>query len=197
VLVHLERNTLPIKLLVYIYILIVSACIGWDWSEDGNLSSSWCSGLLERLILSQPLNKFFSFYGTQCFVIVFVRSYHCSLSLARWIQSTPSPFVSQMSIIMYGCETWLLTLREERRPRVCENRVLRIFEPKRDEVTGEWRKLHNEELNDLYFSPHIVRVIKSRRKMGGACGVCGWEERRVQSFGGETWTKETTWETQA
>jgi hypothetical protein len=64
---------------------------------------------------------------------------------------------------MYGCETWSLTLREERRLRVFENRVLRkIFGPKRDEVTGEWRKLHHEELNVLY-SPNIVRVIKSRR----------------------------------
>jgi hypothetical protein len=55
-------------------------------------------------------------------------------------------------------------LREERRPRVFENRVLRrIFGPKRDEVTGDWRKLHNKELNDLYFSPNIVRVIKSSR----------------------------------
>jgi hypothetical protein len=57
------------------------------------------------------------------------------------------------------CETWSLTLREERRLRVFENRVLRILRPKREEVTGEWRKLHNEELNDLYSSPNIVRVI--------------------------------------
>ena len=53
-------------------------------------------------------------------------------------------------VILYGCETWSLTLKEERRPEVFENRVLRrIFGPKRDEVTGEWRKLHNEELSDL------------------------------------------------
>ena len=66
--------------------------------------------------------------------------------------------------VLYGCETWSITLREEHRLWVFENRVLRgIFGPKRDGVTGEWRKLHNEELNDLYCSPNIVRVIKSRR----------------------------------
>jgi hypothetical protein len=60
----------------------------------------------------------------------------------------------------YGCETWSLTLRKKRRLRVFENRVLRrIFGPKRDEVTGEWRKLHNEELHDLYTSTTIVRVV--------------------------------------
>jgi hypothetical protein len=67
-------------------------------------------------------------------------------------------------------------LREERRLRVFENRVLRrIFGPKRDEVTGEWRKLHNEEVNDLYSSPYVVRVIKSRRtrEIGGACSAYG------------------------
>ena len=65
---------------------------------------------------------------------------------------------------LYGCETWLLTLREKRRLSVFENRVQRgIFGFKRDEVTGEWRKLHNKELNELYCSPNIVRVIKPRR----------------------------------
>jgi hypothetical protein len=61
-------------------------------------------------------------------------------------------------------ETWSVTLREEQRPRVFEKRVLRrIFGPKRDEATGDWRRLHNEELNDLSSRPNIVRVIKSRR----------------------------------
>jgi hypothetical protein len=69
-------------------------------------------------------------------------------------------FSKSKNIVLYGCETWSLTLREERRLRVFENRVLRIFGHKRDEVTGEWRKLHNEELNGLYSLPNIVRVIK-------------------------------------
>ena len=65
---------------------------------------------------------------------------------------------------MYGCETWSLTLREETKLRVFENVVLRsIFGPRREKVTGEWRRMHNEELNDLYSSRNIVRVIKSRR----------------------------------
>ena len=68
-----------------------------------------------------------------------------------------------LSVVLYGCETWSLTLREERRLRVFENRALRrIFGPKRDEVTGEWRKLHTEKLNDQHSSPNIVRMIKSR-----------------------------------
>ena len=68
------------------------------------------------------------------------------------------------AVVFYGCETWSLTLREERKLMVYENMVLRrIFGRRRDEVTGEWRRLHNEELNGLYFSPNIVRLIKSRR----------------------------------
>ena len=68
-----------------------------------------------------------------------------------------------LPVVLYGCETWSLTLREERKLRVFENRVLRrVFGPRRDEVTGEWRKLHNE-LSDLYFLTNIVRVVKSSR----------------------------------
>jgi hypothetical protein len=69
-----------------------------------------------------------------------------------------------LPVVLYVCETWSLTLREEHRLRVSENRVLRkIFGPKRDEVMGEWRNLHNDELHDLYSSPSIIRIIKSRR----------------------------------
>jgi len=69
-----------------------------------------------------------------------------------------------LPVVLYGCETWSLTLREERRLRVFENRVVRkIFGPKKGEVTREWRKLHKEELNNVYFSPNIFRVIKTRR----------------------------------
>jgi hypothetical protein len=83
---------------------------------------------------------------------------------------------------LYGCETWFLTLREQHKLRVFENRVLRgIFGPKRGEVKGEWRKLHSGELHNLYSSPDIIRQIKSRRmrwaghvaRMGGGRKVYG------------------------
>jgi hypothetical protein len=90
-----------------------------------------------------------------------------------------------LSVVLYGCETWSLTLREEPRLRVFENRVLRrIFGRKMDEVIEEWRKVHNEELNDLYSSPSILQAIKSRMKLAG--NVTRMVERRVQGFGGET-----------
>jgi len=90
-------------------------------------------------------------------------------------------------------------MRGERRMRVFESRVLRrIFGSKRDEVTGEWRKQNNEELNVVHCSTNIVRVIKSRKKeMGGTCNACREQERRIQGFGVETGRKETTRETQA
>jgi hypothetical protein len=82
--------------------------------------------------------------------------------------------------VLYGHETWSLTLKEERRLRVWENRVLgRIFGLKRDEVTREWRKLHIEELNDLQSSPNIVRVIKSRRMGWEGHVVCIRERKGV------------------
>jgi hypothetical protein len=66
-------------------------------------------------------------------------------------------------VVLYGCETWSLTLREKHRLRVFEKRVLRrLFGPRRVEVAGEWRKLHNEELHDLYSSPSIIRIMRMR-----------------------------------
>ena len=88
-------------------------------------------------------------------------------------------------MLLCECKTWLLTLKEECRLRGFENRVLRrIFGPKRDEVTRKWRKVHNEELNDLYSSHSIVRVRISRRM--GSAGAYGRGERCIQGFGGES-----------
>ena len=87
---------------------------------------------------------------------------------------------------MYGCETWLLILREERKLRVSECMVLRrMFGPRSDELTGEWRRLHNKELNDLYSSPNFVRVIKSRRmRLVGHVARMGEERGRIDSWCG-------------
>jgi len=85
-----------------------------------------------------------------------------------------------LPVVLYGCETWSLTLREEHRLRVFDNRVLKkVFGPRRDEVTGEWRKLHNEELNDLYSLPNIVRVVKLRRMRWAGHVACMGEDRGV------------------
>jgi hypothetical protein len=99
--------------------------------------------------------------------------------------------------VLYGCETWSLTLREEHRLRVFENRVLRrIFGPKGDEVTGEWKKLHNEELHILHSFPNIIRQMKPRR-MRWVGHVARMREECVQGFDGKARRKETTWKTKA
>jgi hypothetical protein len=85
-----------------------------------------------------------------------------------------------LPVVLYGCETWSLTLREEHRLRVFGNRVLgRIFGRKRDEVMGEWRKLHSEEHHNLYSSPDIIRQVKSRRMWWVGHVACMGEERKV------------------
>jgi hypothetical protein len=96
-------------------------------------------------------------------------------------------------MFLYGCETWSLTLREEHRLRVFQNRLLRrIFGPKRDEVTGGWRKLHNEELHNLYSSPSIIRMMKSRR-MRWAGYIARMERREMHiGFCGKARKEETT-----
>jgi hypothetical protein len=102
-----------------------------------------------------------------------------------------------LPVVLYGCETWSLTLREENRLRVIENRVLRrIFGPNGDEVAGEWRKLLSEKLHILYSSPNIIRQIKEN-EVGGTCGTHRRGQECVQGFDGKARRKETTWKTKA
>jgi len=117
--------------------------------RSGNASYHWVQNLLSSRLLSKNLK--IKIYRTIIFPVV-----------------------------LYGCETWSLTLREERKLRVFENMVSRrMFGPRRDVVAEEWRRLHNEELNDLYSSPNIMRVIKSRKMRWAGHVACMGEEGGV------------------
>jgi hypothetical protein len=101
-------------------------------------------------------------------------------------------------VILYGCEIWSLILKKEHRLRAFENRVLRrIFGPKRDEVTGGWGKLHNEEPYNLYSSPSTIRMIKSRKmRWTGHVARMRWgEEECIEDMGGKARRKKTTGKT--
>jgi hypothetical protein len=101
-----------------------------------------------------------------------------------------------LPIVLYGCETWSLRLREEHRLRAFENRLLRrVLGLKRDMVTGEWRTLHIEKLHNLYSYPNIIRQVKSRRMRWTGYVTHMGEERKVQSVQGFGGT-ETAWKTE-
>jgi hypothetical protein len=101
-----------------------------------------------------------------------------------------------LPLVLYGCETWSLTLTEKHRLRAFENRVLRrIFGPKRDEVTGGWRKLHNEELHNLYPSPSILRMKSRRMRWAGHVARMG-EKRNAYRILVESQMKRDRWEEQ-
>jgi hypothetical protein len=108
--------------------------------------------------------------------------------LCAYTVCTERDLLQMQGALLYGCETWSLALRKERRLRVFENRVLRrIFGPKTIEVTSKWRKLHNDEINDLYSAPNIFRLTKSRSmSLAGNVARMGEEWRCIQGFGGET-----------
>jgi hypothetical protein len=103
-----------------------------------------------------------------------------------------------LPVVLYGCETWSLILREENRLKVFENRVIRrIFGPKRDEVTREWRKLHNEGFICCTSPQILLRKKIKENEVGGTCGTHGIGEECVQGFDGNARRKETTWKTKA
>jgi hypothetical protein len=104
-----------------------------------------------------------------------------------------------LPVVLYECETWSLTLREEHRLGVFEDRVVRrISGPKRDEVTGEWRKLHSEELHNLFSSQNIIKQINSRRiGWAGYVARMGEERKVYQGFEGNAQSKESTRKTKA
>jgi hypothetical protein len=113
--------------------------------------------------------------GNACYLSV--QSLLSSLLLSRKVKIKIYKIII-LPVVLYGCETWSLTLREEHGLRVFENRVLRrIFGPKRDEVTGEWRKMHSEELHNLYSSPDIIRQVR-RMRLAGYVARMG-EEKNV------------------
>jgi hypothetical protein len=90
------------------------------------------------------------------------------------------------NLFIYGCETWSQTLKESHRLRVFENRVLRrLFESKRDEATGKWRKLHNEELHNLFSLPSIIRVMKSMRIIWTGRVERVWEKEGIHAISGK------------
>jgi hypothetical protein len=110
-------------------------------------------------------------FGAECFVLQFVSK---NIKIKIHINII-------LPVLLYACETWSLTLREE---RSYKSVLKKIFGPRREEVRGEWRKLHNEELNDLYSSQNIVWVIKSRR-IGWVGNVVRIGESSMQGFVGE------------
>jgi hypothetical protein len=99
-----------------------------------------------------------------------------------------------LPVVLCGCETWSLTLREEYRMRVFENWVLKnVFGPNRDEVTGDWRKLHKEKRHYFYSSPNIIRVIRSRKMTWKGLMTCvGYKRGVYRGFGGEPRRKGNT-----
>jgi hypothetical protein len=106
-------------------------------------------------------------------------------------------YLTTLLLVLYGCESWSPTLREEHRLRAFGNRVLRrIFGPKMDEMAGGWRKLHNEELHNLCSSPNIIRMIRhSWDEMSRPCSMYGGEEECIHDFGRKSRRKATTKET--